>query len=190
MTPWVFFITRIRTCRDWRPMTEQIGGRSFAYVPRPRRLLARQRGGSSGLPCHSPFFPRILEHLICFYFLIYQRGFWLFSLGVCLQLVPHFCCCCAADAQFPRQFRRWLALTNTPDKQDRLFWTKITAFKDSSAIQVVNAAAFLAAINIQLAALCLSKPACLFKTSPAMGALQPIGMKVFPYPVEASFTIH
>ena len=137
MAPWVLFITRIRTWCDWRPMTAQAGGRSLANVSRPRRLLARRRGGSSGLPCHSPFFPRILEHLIGFGFLIFQRGFRLFFFGIALQLLAYFCCRGATDAQFPRQFCRWFSLANASDKQDRLLRAKTMPFKDRIAIQTV-----------------------------------------------------
>src|SRR5436305_801519 len=47
-----------------RPTTPQIGGRSLAYVPWPRRLFARRRGGSPGSRCGSPFFPRVLVRLV------------------------------------------------------------------------------------------------------------------------------
>jgi hypothetical protein len=47
-----------------RPATPQTGGRSLAYVPWPRRLFARRRGGSPGSRCGSPFFPRVLVRLI------------------------------------------------------------------------------------------------------------------------------
>src|SRR5262249_26758340 len=47
-----------------RPTTPLTGGRSFCQLPSPRALLARRRGGSSALRCGSPFFPRILEHLV------------------------------------------------------------------------------------------------------------------------------
>src|SRR4051812_48704843 len=47
-----------------RPTTPQTGGRSLAYVPWPRRLFARRRGGSPGSRCGSPFFPRVLVRLV------------------------------------------------------------------------------------------------------------------------------
>jgi len=41
-----------------RPTTPRTGGRNRCpCVPIPRRLLARQRGGSSGSSCFSPFSP-------------------------------------------------------------------------------------------------------------------------------------
>jgi hypothetical protein len=38
----------------------------LAKFPCPRCLLARRRGGSSGFGCRTPFFPRVLEHLVRF----------------------------------------------------------------------------------------------------------------------------
>src|SRR6185369_6792619 len=57
-------ITSRCACPVWRPTTPATGGRSVSYVPCPRRLLARRRGGSPGSRCGSPFFPRILVHLV------------------------------------------------------------------------------------------------------------------------------
>jgi len=108
--PWVFFITRIRTWRVSRPITAQTGGRSFSYVPRPRRLFALHRGGSCGSACHSPFFPGVLEHFVGFDFQIAQGFCRLFAFCIDLQKMPHFCSCCAADLQLARQFRRRFAL--------------------------------------------------------------------------------
>ncbi len=171
-------------------MTAHTGGRSLAYVPRPRLLLARRRGGSSGSPCHTPFFPRILEHLIGLYFLIRQRGLWLLSFGIGLQLVAYFRCRWPADVQLSRQFRRRFALTNTPDEQDRLLWPEVTSFKDGAAIHVVDAFAFLAAVDIQFASFCPAKPAGLFELGPAVRTFQPFRVEVFLYPVEARLAIH
>jgi len=49
-----------------------------------RCLLARRRGGSWGSKCSSPFFPRILEHLIALRYLIWQRriGLQMSSVGL------------------------------------------------------------------------------------------------------------
>src|SRR5262245_18859624 len=47
-----------------RPDTPATGGRSLAKVPCPRAWLSRRRGGSRGLACRIPFFPRILKHLV------------------------------------------------------------------------------------------------------------------------------
>jgi hypothetical protein len=69
--------TRKRTCPVFRPIVPTPGGRSLANVPRPHRLLARQRGGSAGSLCSIPFFPRVLEHLVAFGFQIRQWGIWL-----------------------------------------------------------------------------------------------------------------
>src|SRR6516162_10070527 len=65
--------TSICNSPDSRPITPAMGGRSLSQVPRPRNLLARRRGGSSGSVCGMPFFPRILVHLIGLDRLIVQR---------------------------------------------------------------------------------------------------------------------
>src|SRR5215213_7321667 len=57
-------ITSSRTSPDSRPTTPAIGGWSASKVPWPLRLLARRRGGSSGSSCGTPFFPRVLVHLV------------------------------------------------------------------------------------------------------------------------------
>src|SRR5918998_3742072 len=56
--------TDSRTAPPSRPTTPQTGGRSLSHVPWPGRLLARRRGGSSGSVCGTPFFPRVLVHLV------------------------------------------------------------------------------------------------------------------------------
>jgi hypothetical protein len=43
-----------------------MGGRSFAYVPCPLRLLARRRGGSVGSGCGVLFFPGVVVQLVGF----------------------------------------------------------------------------------------------------------------------------
>ncbi|QJW93429.1 hypothetical protein FTUN_0935 [Frigoriglobus tundricola] len=66
----VSWSVRSTTSRTMAPVsrltTPTTGGRSLAKFPCPRRLLARRRGGSSGFGCRTPFFPRILEHLVRF----------------------------------------------------------------------------------------------------------------------------
>src|SRR5437868_6741340 len=99
----VFMTTRSRTCPLSRPNTPTMGGRSLSYVPRPRRLLARRRGGSCESPCQSPFFPRILEHFVGFDFQIAQRRLRLRLLGAGLQLMPDFGGSGSTDSQFTRQ---------------------------------------------------------------------------------------
>src|SRR5262249_53882255 len=47
-----------------RPSPRGPGGRSVAPVPCPLALFARRRGGSAGSVCTTPFFPRVLVHLV------------------------------------------------------------------------------------------------------------------------------
>ena len=67
--------TSMRTWPVSRPTTPRTGGRSFSQVPWPRTLLARRRGGSAGLSCHFPFFPRVLIHLVAFNHSVRQSRF-------------------------------------------------------------------------------------------------------------------
>src|SRR5262249_46285764 len=57
-----------------RPTAPAIGTRSLSQVPWPRTLFARRRGGSSGSVCGTPFFPRILIHLVGLHGAVGQRG--------------------------------------------------------------------------------------------------------------------
>src|SRR5258708_27368613 len=97
----VLALTRMRTWAVLRPTTPTRGGRSFSKVPRPCRLLARRRGGSSTSGCGVPFFPRILEHLITFDFRIQQSAPGLQGFGLALKLVTQFQHRLIADAEFP-----------------------------------------------------------------------------------------
>src|SRR5258707_1143890 len=80
-------LTRTRTWPVVRPTTPTIGGRSLASLPRPRRLLARRRGGSVGSRGGLPFFPRILKHFVTFGLPIRQGVFGLQLFSLRLQLV-------------------------------------------------------------------------------------------------------
>jgi len=46
----------------------------LSQVPCPNALLARRRGGSSGSVCGTPFFPRVLVHLVGLDRAVGQRG--------------------------------------------------------------------------------------------------------------------
>jgi len=190
VSPLVFFMTRIRTWRDFRPITEQIGGRSFAYVPRPRRLFALRRGGSSRSPCHSPFFPSVLEHFVGFDFQIAQGFCCLLCSGVGLQQMSHFQRRCPADLQFSSQFRRRFSLQHFSQKQYRFLRCKMPALKYRAAVQVVNAATRFATIYIQVASFRSPKPVRLFCACLAMWAFQPGWMKIPIQPFNTCFSIH
>lgn len=74
VVPLVSVTTRRRQSPVCRPTVPKMGGRSLAYVPRPRCLFARRRGESDGAVCSSPFFPRVLKHFVAFCFSIQQGG--------------------------------------------------------------------------------------------------------------------
>jgi len=66
----------------------------------------------------------------------------------------------------------------------------MTPFEYGAAVQIVDALAFLAAVPIQFAALCLAKPVDSLKLSLAVGTFEPLWMNVFPDPVQAGFSVH
>jgi hypothetical protein len=171
-------------------MTAQTGGRSLSYVPRPRRLLARRRGGSCGSPCHSLFFPRVLEHFVGFDFQIAQGRLRLDPFGIGLQVMSDFGGGRPTDTQFSRYLGRRFSLTHCPDKQDCLLRSKVAPFKHRPAVQIVDPPAFLTPVHIQFTALRSPKPGRLVKSRPTMGALHPFGVKIAFYPVEAGLAIH
>ncbi len=190
LSPWVFFITRIRTWCDSRPMTAQTGGRSFSYVPRPPRLFARTRGGSCGSPCHFPFFPSVLEHFVGFDFQIVQRFGRLLLFSVGLQQVAHCQHRRPADFQLSAQFRSRFSLQHFTDEHNCLLWREGSPFKHRAAIQVVNATTNLAPIDIQVASFRLSKLNRLVETRLTMRTFQPARMEVFFQPFYTCLTIH
>src|SRR5262249_46413971 len=65
--------TRNHTRRLARPTTPGTAGRSVSQVPWPLAWLARRRGGSSGSVCGTPFFPRVLIHLVGLGLIVRQR---------------------------------------------------------------------------------------------------------------------
>src|SRR3954464_9846502 len=99
-------ITPRRTSPDSRPTTPAIGGRSVSKVPWPRRLLARRRGGSSGSSCGTPFFPRVLVHLVGLAHAVSQRVAVQPDPGALLEPVPEDQQLLAIAAQLARQLRR------------------------------------------------------------------------------------
>jgi hypothetical protein len=152
--------------------------------------LARWRGGSCGSGCHSLFFPRVLEHFVSFDFQIVKAALGLGLLRVGLELMPNFSRGRSADAQLSSQLGTRLTLTHSPDEQDRLLRGKVSSFKDGATVQIVDAFADLATVDVQLTAFRLPKPTGLLKLGPTMGTFEPFGMEVGFDPFEASFSIH
>ena len=95
----------------------------------------------------------------------------------------------AADPNFAGYFGARIAFDHPPQQQHRLGRTKISPFKDRPAIKIVNPLAQGTAVDHQLAGLGLAKLAGLIQDLPAMGALQPLWMKVFEQPLAAEFIV-
>src|SRR5260221_13217429 len=143
---------RRRTLPVSRPTVPTIGGRSLAYVPCPRALLARRRGGLVGSRWGSLFFPRILIQLICFRLLIVIKcTIRLQPQSVGLHLLKDNLHRLAAHTHFVCQDLRLFALNHTAYQQDDLFWFQAASFKDRLAIYVIGLITGSAAIIWNLA---------------------------------------
>src|SRR5258708_3297811 len=174
---------RKRTLRVSRPTLPTIGGRSLSYVPCPRCLFARRRGGSAGSRWGSLFFPRILIQLICFRLLIVVK--WTIRLqpqGVGLHLLTDKLHRLAAYAHFVRQDLRLFALNHTAYQQDDLFWFQAASFKDRLAIHVIGLITGSAAIIRHLATFRHPESAGLLHGCSTMRTRHALRMKVIHQP--------
>ena len=131
--------TSMRSCFDSRPTTPTIGGRSVAKVPRPRRRLARRRGGSAGSGCGMPFFPRVLVHLVRFDHVIVQRVLVQSPPGVLLKSVPQIQEAHAVAVQFAGQLGRRHALGDAAEDGQDLGGTTLGALEDGASEGVEDA---------------------------------------------------
>lgn len=166
-----------------------MGGRSLSYVPCPRCLLALFRDGSPGSAWSSPFFPRILEHFVCFRMTVGESGIRLFKFCVGLHAMAHGQYGFVIQFQFGSQFSRRLALANAAHQEHDLPGRPLTALKDCARVQVVNRSTMFTTLNVQCAGLCSPKLSGLFYVSFALGTVQSLWMKVLKYPLGAFFFI-
>src|SRR6516165_7893598 len=120
-------ITSSRTSPDSRPTTPAIGGRSVSKVPWPLRLLTRRRGGSSGSACTTPFFPRVLVHLIGLDHRVVQRVAVQADAGALLESVPEGQQLLAIAAQLAGHLRRGGALSDPAEDHQELRGGAMTA---------------------------------------------------------------
>src|SRR5258708_90145 len=107
-----------------------MGGRSLAYVPCPRCLLARRRAGSSGSSCFSPFFPRVLKQFVGFSLPVVEATGRLGAFGVGLQGVSDVVHRAATDLDFASECQAGLAFADAAQQQDDLRGVQVLAFKD------------------------------------------------------------
>jgi hypothetical protein len=83
--------------------------------------------------------------------------------------------------QLGYQFSRRLTLANASHdshEENDLLGRPLTALKDSARVQVVNRSAMFTTLNVQGAGLCSPKLSRLFYVSFALGAFQPLWMKM------------
>src|SRR5438128_7710959 len=156
---------RRRTLPVSRPSVPTIGGRSLSYVPCPRALLARRRGGSVGSRCGSLFFPRVLVQLVRFGLLIFVE--WIIRLqhqGIGLQALADTLHRLAAHPDFSRQDLGLFAFDHASHQQDDLLRLQVSSFKDRPAVHVEGLLTYSTPIVRHLATSCDSISARLFKT--------------------------
>src|SRR5205823_5727888 len=82
------------------------GGGWGAQVPWPTSWFARRRGGSAGSVCGTPFFPRVLVHLVGLGAVVRQGRAVRPGQGAGLDRVPQFEQVPAADVQLAGRLRR------------------------------------------------------------------------------------
>jgi len=140
-------VTRSRKPWVSRPAIPTTGGRSFSHVPCPLIELARRRGGSSLSVCGTPFFPRVLIHLVGLDHRVAQRPR---PVGRrprrLLQAVPQRQQVTAADPKLARQAGGGLALGDPAQDQHDLGWAVVRAGQSRLREGVEDAAAVPAAV--------------------------------------------
>jgi hypothetical protein len=111
-------------------------------------LLARRRGGSAGSKCFSPFFPRILIHLVGLDNFVRQRRA-VESLGrVLLKPMSQVQQRAAMAAQFPRQLGSAGPLGDAPQRQHQFRRAAMGVVEDGVGEGIEDAAA-IGALKIQ-----------------------------------------
>src|SRR5260370_2258174 len=182
---------RRRTLLVSRPTVPTIGGRSLSYVPCPRALLARRRGGSAGSRCGSLFFPRILVQLIRFCLLIFvERVIRLQGQGIRLQRLADNLHRLAAHPDFSRQDLRLFAFDHTSHQQDDLLRLQVPSFKDRLAVHVIRLITRSAAIIRHLATFRHPESARLLHGCSAMWTRHALWMKILHQPLITALARH
>ena len=92
----------------------------MSQVPWPLAWFARRRGGSSGSVCGTPFFPRVLVHLVGLGLIVRQRRAVRGGQGAGLDDVPQPQRMLAADPHLMGEFRGRHPLRDAPEDQEDL----------------------------------------------------------------------
>src|SRR5712691_45234 len=182
---------RRRTLPVSRPSVPTIGGRSLAYVPCPRAVLARRRGGSAGSRCGSLFSPRVLVQLIRFGLLIFvERIIWLQRQGIGLPPLADKLHRLAAHPDFSRQDLGLFAFDHAAHQQNDLLRLQVASCKDCLAVHVEGLLTLATPIVRHLATFGDSKSTRLFKTRSTMRTRHTLRMKISHQPLVAALAGH
>jgi hypothetical protein len=171
-----------------RPTTPGTGGRSVSQVPCPRRWLPRRLGGSLGAGCGTPFFPRVLVHLVGLGGGVQQRGAVGAGQRAGLDLVPQFQQVRPAQPQLARELGGGHPLGDPAQDQEDRRRGLVGPLPGRAGVQVEEPASALAAVvddrRVGPAAVDGVRP------SAATGAGQASGVEQIQEPLVASGLVH
>jgi hypothetical protein len=139
--------TRVQSRPLCRPTTPGTGGRSVSQVPWPLAWFARRRGGSSGSVCGTPFFPRVLVHLVGLGLVVRQRRAVGGGERAGLDRVPQPEQMLAADPDLAGESRRGLPLGDAAEDQEDLRGAQVGPLPGGAREHVEDPAAGLAAVT-------------------------------------------
>ena len=88
--------------------------------------------------CFSPFFPRILKHLIGFRTAIFHRRLFHRAIPICLQSLAPRVDTLAGESEFGGQGLAAFPFAYPTHEQHRLPWLQFTAGKKRLAVQIVH----------------------------------------------------
>src|SRR3954467_8155941 len=186
--PSLWSSTSERSTPDSRPTTPAIGGRSLANVPWPRRRLARRRGGSPGSSCGTPFFPRILVHLVGLDHGVTQRVPVQADPGMLLEAVPQLQEVLAVAAQLAGHLGRGLARGHTVEDQQELRRAAVRPLQVGTGPGVEDPAAVTTLVIQDRLPVAVVDPQVLPLT--ARGTGQPVGVEYLDEFAVARVLVH
>jgi hypothetical protein len=129
-----------------RPATPGTGGRSVSQVPWPLAWLPRRLGGSFGSLCGTPFFPRVLRHLVGLDLVVRQWRAVGGGQGAGLDLMPQAEQVLAADAELAGELGGGHPLGDAAEDQEDLGGAEMGALPGGISEHIEDPATALAAI--------------------------------------------
>src|SRR5208337_202671 len=172
-----------------RPTVAGTGGRSVSQVPWPLAWFARRRGGSSGSVCGTPFFPRVLVHLVGLGLIVRQRRAVRGGQGAGLDDVPQPQRMLAADPHLMGEFRGRHPLRDAPEDQEDLARAEVCTLPGGAGKHVEDPTAAFAAVveDRRLGAMAMDVQPV---PGGATGAGQAAGMEQVQELVVATILVH